>query len=57
MSAEAWGAFLAALVDALHPIAVGAWGGWLLRGGVDARRRRKDQAEQRSPQGKGVDPE
>lgn len=51
MSAEAWGAFLESLLEALHPIAVGAWVGWLLRGGVDARRRRMDHAQHRDPQG------
>lgn len=41
MSAEAWAAFLDALIDSLQPIAYGAWGGWMLRGAVDARRRRR----------------
>lgn len=52
MSAEAWGAFLESLLEVLHPVVVGVWCGWLLRGGVDARRRRKDQAKH--PQSSGL---
>jgi hypothetical protein len=45
VSTEAWNAFATALINILIPLFCAGCLGWMLRGGVDARRRRNERKE------------